>query len=88
MESIDKYCQSCAMPMNKPEDYGTNSDDSKNDYYCAYCYKNGEFTSEMTMEQMIEYSAPYMAEANEGMTEEQAKEQMHKFFPELKRWKK
>ena len=88
MENMMKFCQSCAMPLSKPEDHGTNADNSKSDDYCTHCYQNGEFTSEMTMEKMIEFCAPYMAQANEGMSEEQAKEQMQKFFPELKRWKK
>ena len=39
------------------------------------------------MEEMIAICAPHMAKANPGMTEEQAGEQMGKFFPLLLRWK-
>ncbi|MGQ9623414.1 MAG: zinc ribbon domain-containing protein, partial [Candidatus Caldatribacteriaceae bacterium] len=39
------FCQSCAMPMVKPEDFGTNADGSPNGEYCRYCFQNGEFTA-------------------------------------------
>ena len=48
-----KFCQSCGMPMTN-ETLGTNADGSRNDDYCIYCYKDGKFTQDMTMEQMIE----------------------------------
>ncbi|MDR1096440.1 MAG: zinc ribbon domain-containing protein, partial [Spirochaetaceae bacterium] len=38
------FCQSCGMPLSKDEDFGTNTDGSKNNDYCAYCYKDGKFT--------------------------------------------
>jgi len=31
-------CQSCAMPMTKPDDFGTNGDGTKNGDYCSMCY--------------------------------------------------
>jgi len=34
----EKICQSCAMPMNKEEDFGTNADGSKNEEYCTHCF--------------------------------------------------
>ena len=43
------FCQSCAMPLN-PEVLGTNADGSKNEDYCTYCYQNGAFASECTMQ--------------------------------------
>ena len=52
------FCQSCAMPMMKDEDYGTNQDGSKNEEYCTYCYQSGAFTADITMEQMIEACVP------------------------------
>ncbi|MBU4293030.1 MAG: zinc ribbon domain-containing protein [Actinobacteria bacterium] len=41
MEEINQntpFCQSCSMPMMKPEDFGTNADGSKNEEYCTYCF--------------------------------------------------
>jgi len=78
-------CQSCAMPM-EPEMYGTNKDGSKNADYCKYCFENGAFTSDQTMEQMIETCIPFMTESGE-MTAEQARGIMESALPQLKRWK-
>lgn len=84
-----KFCQSCGMPMgNSDELYGTEADgSSKSADYCSYCYEGGKFTADVSMEQMIDFCAKPMAEANPGMTAAQAKEQMQQFFPYLKRWK-
>lgn len=83
-----KFCQSCGMPLGPGAAHGTEADGSPSADYCSYCYKGGQFVGEMTMEEMIDFCAPMMAQANPGMTEEQAKAQMHQFFPMLKRWKR
>lgn len=45
----------------------------------------------MTMKQMIDFCAQFTDEINKqsglNLTQEQAKEMMHHFFPHLKRWK-
>ncbi|GHV56407.1 transcriptional regulator [Synergistales bacterium] len=83
----EKYCQSCAMPMGATDEmYGTNADVSKNADYCKYCYENGAFTREITMDGMIEFCVPHMASANSGMSEDEARNMMREFFPTLKRW--
>lgn len=81
-----KFCQSCAMPMTD-EDFGTEKDGSKSEEYCKYCYQNGEFTSDITMEEMIDFCVPKTAEAT-GMSEEEARKMSEEFFPQLKRWMK
>ncbi len=84
------FCQSCGMPLTD-EVAGTNADGSKNRDYCIYCYKEGAFTQDFTMEQMIEHCALFTEDINKqsglSLTPEQAKEQMRRFFPHLKRWK-
>ena len=80
------FCQSCAMPLTD-ELRGTETDGSPSPHYCKYCYNKGKFTQDMTMEEMIDFCASPMAQANPDMTEEQAKEQMRKFFPLLLRWR-
>lgn len=80
------FCQSCAMPLAKPEDFGTNANGSQNQEYCHYCFQSGKFTGpEMTMEQMIEKCAGMMKQMQ--MPETQI-EQTKTFIPMLKRWKK
>jgi len=85
-----KFCQSCGMPLTN-EVLGTNADGTPNEDYCIYCYKDGKFTQDMTMEQMIEHCAQFTDEINrnsgQNLTVKQMKEQMRQFFPHLKRWK-
>lgn len=82
-----KLCQSCAMPLGTPEEYGTNADGSKNEEYCIYCYKDGKFGNENeTLEEMIETCVPFMVK--EGMSEEQARQILNDSLPRLKRWAK
>ncbi len=51
-----KFCQSCGMPLNN-HNHGTNADGTPNEDYCIYCYKDGKFTQDLTMEQMIGHCA-------------------------------
>ena len=56
-----KICQSCAMPIDEST-FGTEADGSKNQEYCHYCYANGQFTKECTMDEMIELNLNYLDE--------------------------
>ena len=76
------FCQSCGMPLQKEEDYGTNNDGSKNREYCVHCYKDGAFTQDVTMEAMIEICVPFMTD----MKPEEAKAMLKEHLPKLKRW--
>jgi len=49
-----KFCQSCGMPLTE-DVLGTNADGSKNDDYCMYCYRDGKFLQDCTMDEMIEH---------------------------------
>jgi len=63
MESQNKFCQSCGMPMKKdPLHGGTNSDGTRNEKYCSYCYQNGTFTFNGTVEEMQEFCKGKMVE--------------------------
>ena len=83
-------CQSCGMPLTE-EFFGTNADGSKNEEYCVYCFRDGAFTGEVTMDEMIEHNLEYLDEFNAvggtKFTKETAREEMRKFFPQLKRWR-
>lgn len=83
-----QYCQSCGMPLDSDgEMSGTETDGSKSHDYCLYCYNDGQFTADMTMNQMIEHCLTFLPEFDVKMTEEQAREMMEQYFPSLKRWK-
>ena len=82
-----KFCQSCGMPMgNTDEMYGTEKDGTKNKDYCTYCYADGAFTVDCSMEEMIDFCVKPMVENSPGMTEVEAKVMMQQMFPALKRW--
>lgn len=84
----ENYCQSCGMPMGSTEElYGSNADGSKNTDYCKYCFADGAFTGDCTMEEMITFCIPHMVAANPEMTEAEARTRMNAYFPTLKRWK-
>ena len=91
MEQEMKFCQSCGMPLTN-DLLGTNADGSKNEDYCIYCYKDGAFTNDCTMDEMIELCSQFVDEVNKNMprpmTKEEYKEMMKGYFPMLKRWKK
>lgn len=82
------FCQSCGMPLTTQEDKGTNTDGSKSEDYCHYCYENGEFAKEETMEEMIETCIPFELQAGVYPDEKTARESMLSYFPNLKRWKR
>ena len=88
---LEKFCQSCGMPLND-DVLGTNADGSKNEDYCMYCYKDGNFTNDCTMDEMIDFCAQFVDEVNKNMpkpmTKDEYKQMMHQYFPTLKRWKK
>ena len=58
-----KICQCCAMPIDETT-FGTEADGSKNEEYCQYCYADGHFTKECTMDEMIELNLNYLEEFN------------------------
>jgi len=83
---MENICQSCSMPLVKEEDFGTNRDGSKNKDYCAYCYKDGEFSDNtMTAEKMIGVCIPFLVK--EGIEEQEARNILLNTIPNLKRWK-
>ena len=80
-----KICQSCGMPIEKEEQLGTNEDKSINQDYCIYCYKDGKFIDDVTMEEYIEMCSKFGQQA--GMTNKEMKSLCQNLFPTLKRWK-
>lgn len=84
-------CQSCGMKMSS-DVYGKNADGSVNTEYCKYCYPNGSFSRDETMEEMIESNLNFLdemnAESGRNLTPDEARAEMMKFLPTLKRWKK
>lgn len=76
------------MPLVEEEDFGTNGDRSRNEEYCRYCFKNGDYTDPgLSMEQQIENVAETGADQF-GIPKARARELARDFLPALKRWRK
>ncbi len=81
----ENICQSCGMKMSEG-DFATNADGSTNKDYCKYCYADGGFIKEQTLEEMIESCIPFLIQDGDCKTEEEARELLQKELPSLKRW--
>ncbi len=80
------FCQSCSMPLMKPEDFGTGPHGFRINDYCHYCFENGAFTEpNITMQEMIGKCIKIMIEQG-IMPEQQARALMSQTIPILKRW--
>ena len=89
MDKEMHFCQSCGMPLTD-EILGTNADGSKNEEYCIYCFKDGAFTGDFTMEEMIEFCSQFVEQYNkdsgQNLTQDEYKAMLRQYYPNLKRW--
>jgi len=83
----EKICQSCGMSLEDEKELGKNSDSSNNEDYCCYCFSNGRFIKDETLEEMIESCIPFRI-SDDCPDAETARAKMMKYMPNLKRWKK
>ena len=76
-------CQSCGMPLS--DDFlAREADGSFNESYCKWCWEDGHFLQECTMEEMVEHCIPHMPLAQ---TEPEAcRAYMRSLLPTLERW--
>jgi len=82
------FCQSCGMPLERPEDFGMGSHGLRINDYCCYCYNNGAFTEpEITMQEMIDKCIGFLVQ-QKTMPETEAKTMITEFIPTLKRWRR
>jgi hypothetical protein len=88
MENSNEICQSCGMPLDKdPNKGGTNSDKTKSEKFCGFCYQNGKFTDAgITLKEKIEKNVQ-IAIATMGIPESHAREMAESIIPHLERWK-
>jgi hypothetical protein len=80
------------MNMRSAEEFGTNADGTPNHDYCHYCYRNGAFTRDVTMEEMMEANLQFIdhrnAETGHNYTADEARPILREFLSGLKRWRK
>lgn len=80
-----KCCQSCGLPWDKdPQGGGSETDGSKSDVYCSYCYRDGSFVRpEWTVRDMQDYVTGILRQR--GIPDMMAR-LMVKVIPALRRW--
>ena len=77
-------CQSCGMPLTD-EFLARDADGGFNENYCKWCWEDGHFTQDFTMEEMIEHCVPLMPL---GQTDPDAcRAYLRGILPGLGRWK-
>ncbi len=80
-------CQSCATPLIRSEDFGTNADGTRSTEYCSRCYQEGVFVHpEMILLQMLNLVIDEMTEQHH-MPKERAEAIACSVIPGLKRWR-
>jgi hypothetical protein len=81
------FCQSCGMPMHRPEDFGTESTGYHANDFCRYCYVNGVFTEPgISFQAMLNRCTEKLAD--QGIVPEfHARVLMADVLPRLKRWR-
>lgn len=77
-------CQCCGMPL-EDEMIGRDADGALNEDYCKWCYADGTYTYS-DMDELINVCIPHMAQ--QGFSEEQAREHMKAILPTLDYWKR
>lgn len=81
------FCQSCSMPLGKPEDFGTDVAGFRVNDYCRHCFANGVFTDpDVSMQEMIDSCVEIMAKQG-IMPAAQAQALLTDVMPKLKRWR-
>lgn len=87
MANDDYFCQCCGIMLGKSgKMLGTNSDGSKSDKYCGYCYRNGEFLYKGTLEQMVASRIPRLRVLEPEISEEEAKRILTDRLSKLEFW--
>ena len=80
-------CQSCAMPMTTPDEFGTQAGGSYHDEYCTYCFQEGAFTDpNLTLDHMVDFTSEMMV-SDEDISESEARQAARESLAPLKRWR-
>lgn len=54
-------CQSCAMPLAKSGDHGTEAHGTRSEDFCSHCYQGGDYTApDVNIDEMVEIVARFM----------------------------
>jgi hypothetical protein len=78
------FCQSCSMPLDTPDLFGTEKDGTKSSDYCRFCYVDGQFTHpDLTLDEMKDHMMKLMGKEK---SPEDIVDVAISRLPFLKRW--
>lgn len=83
-----KLCQSCGMPLDDKTPAGTEKDGSLSEKYCHHCYQNGEWTLNLSFDEMYEHNLKKFQESDMNKFQKFILNKMYtkKFMKKLERW--
>lgn len=82
-------CQSCGMDISDDIHKGTNEDKSLSQEYCSFCFTDGSFAKNITLEEQVETGLNYSPEYISAKTQEEKdkiRKQAKEYLSTLKRW--
>lgn len=81
-------CQSCGIPLDDKSPRGTEKDGKLSEKYCIFCYKDGEWTSNLEFDEMYDYNLKRFKESDMSKMEKFFLTKMYtkKFMRKLERW--
>jgi len=82
----EKICQSCGMPMTESTDFGTEAGGAPSEKYCQYCYQQGRFTLDVSLEEFIEKQVE-IGKSLLGLSEEESRAKANSLTSTLERWR-
>lgn len=82
-QNVKRFCQSCGMPLQNEADYGTEAGGARSEEYCTYCYQNGGFTADCTMDEMIDFCIRFEQQQKPGLDAEDARPRHARVVPTL-----
>ena len=83
---LQAVCQSCGMPLSDPSLLGTEADGQPAEHFCKWCYANGSYQGECTMEDMVGICVENMTGPDAPFAPEEARAYMEALLPTLERW--
>lgn len=84
-------CQSCGIPIENNSLWGTNADGTLSTSYCKYCFANGSFLQNYSLEEMIQHCTKIASKPNKNceikISSRHTEAHLRELLPQLKRWK-
>ena len=89
MMKKEKQCQSCGIPLDKNTPQGTEEDGSLSLKYCIHCYQNGQWTLDLSFDEMYDYNLKRFQESDMNKFQKMILSKMYtkKFMRKLDRLK-